>query len=86
MLRLSFPQKASKRGSSPLTSSPAAGLGSGDPGPRLKSMGALVEVGGGEETPEAWGRLGERGVVGREEKKPEVGLGELGGGEEMEGQ
>jgi len=52
MLRLSFPQKASRRGGSPPTSSPAAGLRSGDPGPRLRSGGVLVETGvssGGEE-------------------------------------
>lgn len=52
MLRLNFPQKASMRGSSPLTSSPAAGLSSGEVGPRLRSNGALVQNGGGEDTPE----------------------------------
>lgn len=85
MLRLSFPQKASMRGSSPLMSSPAAGLSSGELGPRLRSRGALVEMGGGEDTPEAWGRLGERFAVGGGEEKPEGGLVKLGGGEEMEG-
>jgi len=84
MLRLSFPQKASKRGSSPLTSSPAAGLSSGELGPRLRSSGAL-EVGGGEDTPEACGRLGERVVVGGGEEKPQDDLFEQGGGEGMEG-
>lgn len=73
------------RGSSPLMSSPAAGLSSGELGPRLRSRGALVEMGGGEDTPEAWGRLGERVAVGGGEEKPEGGLGELGGGEEIEG-
>lgn len=86
MLRLSFPQKASRRGSSPLTSSPAAGLSSGELGPRLRSSGALVDMGGGEDIPEAWGRLGERVAVGGGEEKPEGGLVEPGGGEEMEGQ
>lgn len=85
MLRLSFPQKASMRGSSPLTSSPAAGLSSGELGPRLRSSGALVEIGGGEDSPEAWGRLGERMAVGGGEDNPEGGLVALGGGEEMEG-
>lgn len=73
------------RGSSPLTSSPPAGLSSGELGPRLRSNGALVEIGGGEDTPVAWGRPGERVVVGGGEEKPEGGLVELGGGEEMEG-
>lgn len=86
MLRLSFPQKASRRGRSPLTSSPAAGLSSGELGPRLRSRGALVQMGGGEDIPEAWGRLGERVAVGGGEEKPEGGLVEPGGGEEMEGQ
>lgn len=85
MLRLSFPQKASRRGSSPLTSSPAAGLSSGELGPRLRSSGALVQMGAGEDTPEACGRLGERVAVGGGEERPEGGLVELGGGEEMEG-
>lgn len=85
MLRLSFPQKASRRGSSPLTSSPAAGLSSGELGPRLRSSGALVQMGGGEDIPEACGRLGERVAVGGGEERPEGGLVELGGGEEMEG-
>lgn len=83
MLRLSFPQKASRRGSSPLTSSPAAGLSSGELGPRLRSSGALVQTGGGEDPPEACGRLGER--VGGGEERQKGGLVELGGGEEMEG-
>lgn len=86
MLRLSFPQKASMRGSSPLTSSPTAGLSSGELGPRLRSRGALVETGGGEDIPEAWGRLGERVAVGGGEEKPEESLGDVGGGEEIEGQ
>lgn len=70
MLRLSFPQKASMRGSSPLTSSPADGLSSGELGPLLRSSGALVEAGGGEDTPEACGRLGERVAVGGGDEKP----------------
>lgn len=45
----------------------------------------MVQMGGGEETPEAWGRLGERLAVGGGEEKPEGGLVELGGGEGMEG-
>lgn len=85
MLRLSFPQKASRRGSSPLTSSPAAGLSSGELGPRLRSSGALVQMGGGEDIPEACGRLGERVAVGGGEERPEGNLVMLGGGEEMEG-
>lgn len=85
MLRLSFPQKASRRGSSPLTSSPAAGLSSGELGPRLRSSGALVHIGGGEDTPGACGRLGERVAVGGGEERPQGALVELGGGEEMEG-
>lgn len=84
-LRLSFPQKASMRGSSPLASSPAAGLSSGELGPRLRSSGALVETGGGEDTPEAWGRLGDLVAVGGGEEKPEGALVEPGGGEAMDG-
>lgn len=86
MLRLSFPQKASRRGSSPLTSSAAAGLSSGELGPRLRSSGALVQMGVSEDTPEACGRLGECVAVGGGEESPEGGLVEPGGGEEMEGQ
>lgn len=85
MLRLSFPQKASRRGSSPLTSSPVAGLSSGELGPRLRSSGALVLMGGGEDTPAACGRLGERVAVGGGDERPEGGRVEPGGGEEMEG-
>lgn len=85
MLRLSFPQKASRRGSSPLTSSPAAGLSSGELGPRLRSSGALVQMGVSEDPPEACGRLGERVAVGGGEERAEGGLVEPGGGEEMEG-
>lgn len=84
MLRLSFPQKASRRGSSPLTSSPAAGLSSGELGPRLRSSGALVQMGVSEDPP-ACGRLGERVAVGGGEERAEGGLVEPGGGEEMEG-
>lgn len=73
------------RGNSPLLSSPADGLSSGELGPRLRSRGALVDVGGGEDTAVAWGRLGERVAVGGGEEKPEGALVELGGGEEMEG-
>lgn len=82
MLRLSFPQKASRRGSSPLTSSPAVGLSSGELGPRLRSSGALVQMG----VSEACGRLGARVAVGGGEDRAEGGLVEPGGGEEMEGQ
>lgn len=78
MLRRSFPQKASRRGSSALMSSPEAGLSSGELGPRL--------TGGGEDTPEAWGKLGERVAVGGGEEKPEGGRVDVGGGDEMEGQ
>lgn len=84
-LRLSFPQKASMRGGSPLASSPAAGLSSGELGPRLRSSGALVETGGGEDTPEAWGRLGDLVAVVGGEEKPEGALVEPGGGEAMDG-
>lgn len=73
------------RGSSPLTSSPAAGLSSGELGPRLRSRGTLVQRGGGEDTPEPWGKLGEGVVVGGGEDKPEEALEEVGGGEDMEG-
>lgn len=89
MLRLSFPQKASRRGSSPLTSSPATGLSSGELGPRLKSRGALVQEGGGEEqhTPGAGGRPGERVAVGGgEEESPQGARVVPGGGEDTEGQ
>lgn len=87
MLRRSFPQKASRRGSSPLRSSAAAGLSSGELGPRLRSSGALVQMGASEDTPEACGRLGERVAVGGgEERQEEGGLVEPGGGEEREGQ
>lgn len=44
-----------------------------------------MQPGGGEDTPQAWGRLGERVAVGGGEQKPEGGLVEVGGGEEMEG-
>lgn len=74
------------RGSSPLMSSAAAGLNSGELGPRLRSRGALVENGGGEYTPEAWGRLGERLAVGGGDEKPEGGLVIVGGGEHIAGQ
>lgn len=74
------------RGSSPLMSSAAAGLNSGELGPRLRSRGALVENGGGEDTPEAWGRLGERLAVGGGDEKPEGSLVIVGGGEHMAGQ
>lgn len=91
MLRLSFPQKASRRGSSPLTSSPAAGLSSGEVGPRLKSRGALVQEGGGEEqhTPGAGGRPGERVAVGggeEEEARLQGARVVPGGGEDTKGQ
>lgn len=91
MLRLSFPQKASRRGSSPLTSSPAAGLSSGELGPRLRSSGALVQEGGGEEqnAPGTGGRPGERVAVGggeEEEEKLQGARVAPGGGEETEGQ
>lgn len=86
MLRLSFPQKASRRGSSPLMSSPAAGLSSGELGPRLRSSGALVQMGVSEDPPGACGRLGARVAVGGGEEREEGDLVEPGGGEEMEGQ
>lgn len=73
------------RGNSPLTSSPMAGLSSGELGPRLRSSGALVEMGGGEDAQAAWGRLGERVAVGGGEENPDRGLVPLGGGEEMDG-
>lgn len=68
MLRLSFPQKASMRGSSPPMNMSSCGPGlssTGELGAQLRSSGALVEVGGGEKNPED-------GVP---------PLGELGGGE-----
>lgn len=89
MLRLSFPQKASRRGSSPLTSSPADGLSSGELGPRLKSSGALVQEGGGEEqqTPGGGGRPGERVAVGGgEEERLQGARVTPGGGEDIDGQ
>lgn len=43
-------------------------------------------MGASEDTPEAWGRLGERVAVGGGEERLEGGLVEPGGGEEMEGQ
>lgn len=91
MLRLSFPQKASRRGSSPLMSSPVAGLSSGELGPRLKSRGALVQEGGGEEqlTPGTGGRPGERVAVGggeEEKERPQGARMVPGGGEDMAGQ
>lgn len=46
ILRRSFPQNASKRG---MSSSGVEGLSSGEPGPRLRSSGALVQVWGGED-------------------------------------
>lgn len=68
-----------------MTSSPAAGLSSGEMGPRLRSSGALVESGGSEDPPETCGKLGKDVAVGGGEEKPDMGLDKLGGGEEMEG-
>lgn len=48
-LRLSLPQNASIRGSSP-PSSGVVGPSSGELGPLLRSSGALVQLEGGEET------------------------------------
>lgn len=54
MLLLSLPQKASMRGNSPATPMLASSGGltpsSGELGPRLRSRGALVVLGGGEDT------------------------------------
>lgn len=80
MLRFSFPQMASMRGSSPLTS-PVDGVNSEELGPKLKSRGAFVLEWGGDDNPEACGRLGKGGG----EVKAEGDLVEFGGGEERHG-